>query len=186
MFKASTLIKIPVSSNDDYNFVHRATTDPYHQLTITEKVNNFLENDLKNLGCDIPKDFKLELSEVIYNCYDAYAKRELVVGNELTIRVDIQEEENKVVVNIQDNGSGFTTSNSGGRFTLEDIKADKKGRMSSSGGERTGLVDFRKLLESKHIGLFFSNSQAPDTGAVVTMEFPKQHRAPSPGYEIIF
>ena len=168
--------RIPVESTTITDFTHRKAEDPNHQLLVTDKINVFLESHLKQHGCDIPDDFNLELSELVYNAYDAYVKKELVIGGELLITVSVKNTKDKVRVTIQDNGGGFRTARPGKQFGPDDLVPDEKPRHSCSGGERKGLIDFTTMLKSHNIGFFLSNTEDSLPGALVTMEFPKQQK----------
>ncbi|MBA3661937.1 MAG: ATP-binding protein [Gammaproteobacteria bacterium] len=169
-------ISIPVESTDRYEFCRRSGEDDFWDNC--EQLSEFISIALMEKGICTPrgsrqfpdKDFK----EIIKNCYDAFASRDLKLGDKMLLTVVIQEKSDEIVIKIKDNGPGFIEQPKNIFFNLETIKPQIKNSYGVChrgffGGKGIGLRQFTREIQDLGGHVKFKNRK--EVGATVFMFF---------------
>jgi hypothetical protein len=162
-----------VETTSIYNFVNRASDDPFHPVDISEHFHTFLQQSFRAN----PNPFRLParlddwLCELIENSFDAYAKQGLQCGDKLTLTITLYLSAKKATIELRDNAGGFPGFKKGEHFTLDKIKPEKKDKSQFLGGVGMGIANFGLFVKQNNIQTSFRNRKNSD-GAVVSLHLP--------------
>lgn len=165
--------RIPVTTTSTHDFCQPDNDSPHHPIDIAEQCFAFIKDTLLREAPSVrlPKFFDYALEEIVENAYDAYAKKGLVLGRTLKIRVGLQIRAHSVIINITDNGTGFSQFKAGEIFTLSQIKPENKNKKVYNGGAGIGLLSFEEMIKQGTLWLLFKNKQTKP-GAIIGIKIP--------------
>jgi hypothetical protein len=181
---SDTTYHVPVCCTDGRPFyTTEREIDLYHPSEINGRIVEQIEQCLQDEGYGLPPDFELEFSEVIYNAYDAFSRKALVLNDELIIQVKVFLTQTDIVIEVKDNGGGFKNKPKAVAFTVDKLPHENKQMGMYNGGSGHGLMDFRNMLFENGGQLFFANRRsASPEGAMVDIHLPypneQQEKAP--------
>lgn len=163
-------IVVPVLSEDRKAFLTDYKSKYYHGNGITTEMFTFITSELPKFGVTNTNLEEFYFPELIKNAYDSYASRGLKVGENLVLKVVIQEKEGKVIVKVKDNGAGFIGQPKSTYFTKKDIVCAPKSGGGFLGGSQMGLGRFEQDLQKySHGAMYLKNRK--EEGATIYMEF---------------
>ena len=164
-------ISIPVTTINPKEFTTRKSSDPYHPVDIAEQIAaNIADFFNTNTSLKIPIGFDNWVGEIVENSYDAYAKKGLIIGQSLLLKIVIKKSDKNLIVSIKDNAGGFSDKVPGQQFGIDDIKSEGKEDSFYIGGVGIGLTNLNTYLLKHNIQLFFKN-RGKENGTTVSMFF---------------
>lgn len=171
LIRKKFIYKIPIKSNAIFEFNHHY----YHDQA--DAMSKFIKKTLKHdYGVKIKDTLDGTFREILKNAFDSYAQAGLIPGNEFILEIVIKEKNQKIIVNIMDNGGGFDNQPKNKYFKRDDIKPKNKVG-PFFGGERVGLFYSEGKVLANRASLFFKNRK--QGGATVSIQLDRQ---PSSSY----